>query len=34
MELKTGIDTLPGTRALNEASRSTNVAPAPPETVE
>jgi len=33
-ELKTGIDTLPRPRSLNEASRSANVTTAPPETVE
>ena len=33
-ELKTGIEALPRPRALNKASRSANVATAPPETVE
>jgi protein-glutamine gamma-glutamyltransferase len=33
-ELKTGIEALPGPRALNKTSRSANVATAPPETVE
>jgi hypothetical protein len=33
-QLKTGIEALPGARALNKTSRSANVATAPPETVE
>jgi protein-glutamine gamma-glutamyltransferase len=33
-ELKTGVAALPGSRALNESSPSTNLAPAQPETVE
>jgi protein-glutamine gamma-glutamyltransferase len=33
-ELRTGVEALPGPRALNEASRSANVTAAPPETVE
>jgi transglutaminase-like putative cysteine protease len=33
-ELRTGVEALPGPRALNEAARSANVTAAPPETVE
>ena len=33
-ELKTGVEALPGPRALNESARSTSVTPAQPETVE